>query len=360
MTLNQLGYQAVTLQLGDPTVPRFTFDLTQLPHKDGLFTLIYGHSSTATPALSSVRVDLNGNPLVSRSFEATDPPRIRWRIPLPVDQVHVGTNVVTVRFFLGAPGTNCIAPPASSVWASIDPSSSLTLPATQGPGYPDLSLVPFPMVVNGDLNQTLLIVPGRGAAAEVPSGEALNTAVLLGAASQVDAPQLTVLAADQVTPAQLRGRTVILDGLPQGIPLMARMQVQLPLRLAMGGTLELTGQTAAPQATAGEPSAVGVIEELPSPWDATQTAVLVSASQPRLLPLTQHTLFRANLSGTAATVDAAGRVQTFDTRTPAEAAAGGASRGRPIRVMTFAGLGLLLAVVVLMALRSLRMEGKLR
>ena len=95
--------------------------------------------------------------------------------------MHVGTNVVTVRFFLAAPGTTCMAPPASSVWAGIDPSSSLTLPPTQGTGYPDLSLLPFPMVVNGDLHQTLLIVPGRAAEAGVPSGETLNAAVLLGA-----------------------------------------------------------------------------------------------------------------------------------------------------------------------------------
>ena len=79
-----------------------------------------------------------------------------------------------------------------------------------------------------------------------------------------------------------------------------------------------------------------------------------------MLPLTQHALFRATLSGTVATVDAAGRVQTIDTRTPAEAAARGAARSRPIRFMTFAGLGLLLAVVTFTALRRLRGEGTFR
>ncbi len=355
LTLDELGYQSPTLEGSGEHTTHVNFDLRRLPATDGAFTLVYGHGANVDPVTSSVRVDLNGHPLASRPLGSGDPPRARWRIPLPADQLRLGTNVLTVRFFLGALGTTCFTPPSSSLWGVVDTSSILTLPSSRDSGSPDLSLLPYPLLVDGDPRGTILVAPATVAGMR----DTFNLAALLGAQSNVDAPRFTILAADRATPDRLRGHTVVLDDVPPVDPLVRHIQSSLPLRVgAPGAALQLTGAFAA---VAREQSNVGVVEELPSPWDATQAAVFVSASQPALLPAAQRALFEGALNGTVATVDAAGRLQTFDSRAPAATTTAGtaAPPARPIRLLGFTGFGLLLFVFGATAVRGARREGGL-
>lgn len=242
-----------------------------------------------------------------------------------------------------------------SLWGAVDASSTLTLPPSRDTGSTDLGLLPYPLVVDGDPRNTVLVAPTTVA----DMRDTINLAALLGAQSKVDAPQFTILAAARATPDRLRGHTVVLDGVPPSDPLVRRIQGQLPLRTDTTGTpLQLTGAFAAVARGRGN---VGVVEELPSPWDVTQAAVFVSSSQPGLLPAAQGALFGGALNGTVATVDAAGRLQTFDSRTPAATIPTGiaAPPARPIRLLGFTGFGLLLFVFAATVVRAVQRKGGL-
>lgn len=356
LSLSNLGYPSTTLEGVGEQVARYTFDLARLPSAAGSLTLVYGHSATAAAAVSSVRVDLNGSPLASQRLDPSDPVRIRWQIALPVDQLHVGSNTLAVHFYLSAPDTGCAVIPYSSMWATIDASSDLTLPPTGAAGSPDLGALPYPMESNGNPNNTLIIVPSRA----VDVGGALSAVMLLGAASRIDAPQPTVLAADQVTAAQLKGHTVVLDGLSTRDRLVTQLRAHVPLWSAANGSpLQLGGARASVQGTASGQSAVGIVAELSSPWDSTHMALLITATPSTLLSSAQRLLFQGSLSGTAATIDAAGQVQTFDTRVQPGQPEAGLPPARPIRSLTMLGVGLLALVLALGAIQSLRSERKL-
>ncbi len=354
LTLDELGYQAITLEGDGEHATHVSFDLRRLPTTEGAVTLVYGHGANVDPATSSVRVDLNGYPLASHPLSADDPPRLRWRIALPADHLRLGTNTLTIRFFLGALGATCLTP-LSSMWAAVDASSTLALPSSHDTGNPDLSLLPYPLVVDGDPRNTVLVVPTTVA----DMRDTINLAALLGAQSKVDAPQFTILAADRVTLDRLRGHTVVLDGVPPSDPIVRHIQEQLPLRTdTTGAPLQLTGAFAA---VARVRSNVGIVEEFPSPWDGTQATVFVSSSQPSLLSAAQDTLFGGALTGTVATVDATGRLQTFDSRTPATMTSAGtvAPPARPIRLLSFMGFGLLVFVFAATAARAAQRKGGL-
>jgi hypothetical protein len=352
MTLADLGYAAALHEGLGEHISRFSFDLSQVPSSPATVTLIYGHSATAVAALSSVRIDLNDQPLASRPLAQDDPSRVRWQVSLPVDLLRAGTNVLSVRFFLQAPGADCQLPPYSSIWAVIDAASTLSVPRQEGQDSGDLSSLPFPIVRDGDPSGTLLVVPAKTSV----QYDALDLAALVGAASTVDAPQLTVLPDSMATRAQLSGHTVVLDGMRSANRTLAENAAQLPLRaLAAASSLQIDSTAVSLDATTDEQGALGVVEEMQSPWDAARTAVVISATNPGLLPLARRTAFGGAPSGTAATVDDQGRVQSFDTAAEAPTAtAGTAASRRPILPLTVLGLGLFCLVTAGVSARRLR------
>jgi hypothetical protein len=337
LTLAQLGQGTTTVQGYGEHVLRFTFDLHQPPARDGSLTLVFSHSATAVSALSSLRVDLNGQPLASRRFQAADALRTHWSMPLPADQLQPGANVVLVHVFLGSPEVSCSLPANDSLWAEVFGSSTVDVPASRAAANPDLRLLPYPLVVNGSPNNTALIVSD----VTREQGNALELAVLLGAHSTVDTPSMTVVGARQVQPGLLKERTVVLDGLASTNPLVSRVAPYLPLRA--NPALELTGQATALDASVRESGRVGIAEEFRSPWNATGLAVLFSATQAELLPRVREGAMAGDFGGTVAIVDSRGSAQWFDTvlRSPAAPH----QSKRPIKALTVAGIVALLALV---------------
>lgn len=267
--------------------------------------------------------------------------RARWTIALPRDLLRAGPNVVTARFFLQAARVGCVDPPYNSLWASVDAASSITAPSMpRMPGQDgaatsvDLGRLPYPLVADGSPARSLIVVPGR---VEDQRG-ALNWAVLLGARSRVDAPAPGIVSAETATLALLRGRDVVLDGLPSTNALVARVRARLPL--GEDPALNLSGVGGSLRATAQDGVALGLVEQVAAPWDARQTVLLLSATDPALLPLARRAALAGGLTETAATVDAQGRAQSFDTRGQATGEIAVAAAPRPIRQLTLGGLGL--------------------
>lgn len=345
-TLRQLGYHSTFVEgLGERDA-RFTFDLRSNATRDGTFNLVYGHSSTALAGLSSVRVDLNNQPVESQSFGSNDASRVRWTVGLPADQLQVGTNVLTVRFFLNNPGGGCKLPIGNSLWGIVQDTSSVDVPPSSTNASPDLHLVPFPLVVDGTPNGTLLVLPSR----TVQQQNGLTVAVLLGAQCHTDAPQLHVAGASSVGADQLQRYTVLLDGMPSANPLLTHVAPYLPLQVAP--SLQLTGDTVTLDASIREKGDVGIIEEFASPWNPNRMALLVSATRATLLSPVRQALFGGNVSGTVATIDTRNHLQTFDTRLIAQGAQSGPT-SRPIKLLTLAGI---LVLVVLLAFTAVQRQ----
>jgi len=357
LSLFDLGVGSTTVEGSGEQATHVNFDLQQLPTA-GVFTLSYGHGANIDPAASSVRIDLNNRPLASRSLGSGDPPRIRWRIPLPSDQLRLGSNVLTVRFFLTPLSAACVAPPYSSIWGIIDGSSVLTFSSTTSTTLPNLGDLPYPLVSGGDPRNTVLVVPP----AVTEMGDTLNLAALLGAQSKVDAPHLMVLPSNRATPDLLRGRTVLLDGVLTSDPLVRGIQARLLSEMTVAGAPLPTTRSGTLGGATLDWSNAGIVEELPSPWDTTRIALYVSSGQSTLLSAVQQVLFNGALSGTVAIVDAAGHVQSFGARASVSSGVTTSTRRavvRPIHFLTATGLGLLLFVLAAMAAREARRDRRM-
>jgi hypothetical protein len=124
-------------------------------------------------------------------------------------------------------------------------------------------------------------------------------------------------------------------------------------------TLALGGTDAALQATALSRGRFGLVEEFPSPWDATQLTVLVSGSAASMLPSARRALIDGKLSGSVALVDAAGNSRSIATgvRQDTLATARAPSSSRPIRALAFVGIALALLQVLVAAGRGINKKG---
>jgi hypothetical protein len=304
------------------------------------FTLNYGHSTSAAPGLSSVRVDLNGQPLASRPFSSHDPAYQSWNMSIPAGQLTVGTNVLTVRFFLDTAYSYCKMPASSSLWGTVDASSALMLPLKGSSTTPTLDLLPYPLLVNGSPNNTVLVVPSR----TDQQHNALDLAMLLGAHAHVDTPQLSVMGANAAPEESLKNRTVVLDGVPRTNQLLARVEPYAPVRAP--SSLDLSADTSGLTASIQEAGRVGILEEFASPWSAGHTVLVLSATEPALLPAIRRTALSGGLDGTVATIDPHGKVQSFNTHLVTAGVPVGPEK-RPVMMLTMAGLATLLFITAL-------------
>ncbi|MDB5059736.1 MAG: hypothetical protein JWO59_3208, partial [Chloroflexi bacterium] len=101
-TLGSLGYNPVTLQGSGDLSWHLNFDLQGSPTRAGVFNLVFGHGLLPTDGAPTIRADLNGQPIASRSLRSDDGLRQQWGIPLPIDALRTGTNTLDVHFFLTA------------------------------------------------------------------------------------------------------------------------------------------------------------------------------------------------------------------------------------------------------------------
>jgi hypothetical protein len=344
-TLASLGYKPVTLQGNGDLSWRLSFDLQGSPTRAGGFTLVFGHGLLPADGAPAVRLDLNGQPIASRSLKSDDGQRQQWSVPLPIDALRPGTNMLDIHFFLAGSQSSCQRVTSPGLWATIETASTLTMPGTDGIAVPDLGKLPSPLLVNANPNRSIIVLPDSS----VNDSGALNLAVFMGTQAKVDTPLFEVLTASQATQSKLQGHTVLMDGLPNSNRLVRQIQSRLPLRSSANGQM-LGGPTGAIHAAAQMHGTFGLVEEFLSPWDSSQIAVLISGSDARTLPAARLALAGGNLSGTVALVDRSGNARSIDTGSLDQAQAPKTTRSnRPIQAIALGGV-LLAAIQVLLAL----------
>ena len=357
-TLADLGYQSLTLEGFGDHEARYSFDMTRIPSGPAKLDLLFGHGVAVDEAISGIRVDLNGYPVASRQFHATDPGRIELPVTLPADHLQLGTNLLSIRVFLNA-RTACSILPTATLYTAIDKASSIIFPSNGDAAIPDLQVLPYPLLVDGRSDNTVLVLPDNPLA----DPNAFALAVGIGARASGDAAGLSVLSATQATDDLLRGHTVLIDGLSGSNRLAARVAATLPLKAIAGQPpLQIASQIPALGIDAREGGSLAVVAETPAPWDATQAAVIVSATRQDLLPLARQVLLGGGLSGTLALIDGtSGGQHTFDLHTSkTRTATASGDDNRPIAALLIAALALLLIVLALVLARYFQRQRRPR
>lgn len=324
--------------VGDHTLS-FSVDLPSLVGRGALpFDLVMSHSPLLDRARSSFRIALNGVPLTAASFQELAPARGTKHVELPAAALRPGSNTVDVTFSLRLPGEGargnqgCQSEPGEQAWAVLHADSRFDPPIGGAPAAADVTLdvYPYPFVRQGSLDEALLVVPeslGDGAAL-------VRFAADLGRQTRAAVMGLRAVTASTFTPAAAASASdVMLWGLPQENPLLGRLGSRLPIRVDERRRLVLSRDLLL---AVRDNAALGVIQEIPSPWVAGRTVLVVTATDPAAMPLAVQALRQGPLAGNAAL---AARLSPQPlapgaSPTPSPLATGAASSA-PVQVRTF-------------------------
>ena len=298
------------------------------------FDLVISHSPLLDRVRSSIRVVLNGVPLASTSFRDLTPSRARARIELPTAALKPGPNTVSVEIALSLPRLDdqlCARIPTEQAWAVLHADSAL-VPGDAPSGTDEVSLAsyPYPFVRGGRLDETVLVVPD-----DLGDGTAFARLVAdLGRATRAALLTPRVIRASEFDPPVVGESDLILWGLPEANPLLAQLGGRLPIqvddsgqRLVLSRDLTLVMR---------DSSRLGVVQEVPSPWSAGRSVLVVSATGAGELSLAVDALRRGQLTGNAALASRASPSVPVAGQSPTpEPLVLGGPPPQPLQVSTF-------------------------
>jgi cellulose synthase (UDP-forming) len=143
--------------------------------KSATMKLRYHLSPGLLPGISQLNVSLNGT--LVKTLAVNTPPDLAGEdslleatIPLPAELL-VHQNQITFGF-IGHYALQCEDPANTTLWARVDPSTTIELAGSLLPVAPDLSLLPFPFYDDGAVGDTVLPIVFLGP----PSATAIQAA----------------------------------------------------------------------------------------------------------------------------------------------------------------------------------------
>ena len=314
LTLAQLGRADQTVNgTGDHTIT-FKVELPGTPPAGESLSLnlVISHSPLVDPATSSVRVILNGRSLTSVLMKQIRPTRGDVQLTLPTSAILPGVNtfdvVFTMRLNTAPVLQGCPAPPTEQAWAVLHASSSIQLPSRfTAPSQVSFSDYPYPFVGSDGFRQTAFVVPDR-----FDPGPFLTFNAGLGRSLRSDTPPPRVLLASAFKPSE-SNRNLIVWGAPADNPLISELNDYLPLvvtstqprHFAFAGNLRVSVRDSA---------ALGVAQEILSPWNAGKRILVVSGTDAGTVALAVRGLEQPNLQNNLALMS----LDTLATPTPGE------------------------------------------
>ncbi len=265
------------------------------------FEVVISHSGLLDRARSSFRLVLNDRPLASVALRELTPERAVHRSELPAAALRAGLNAIRIELTLRLPriadaGATCAVPPIEQAWAVVHANSGLVAPA----GDPaitalTLSTYPFPLVREGRLDRTLIVVPAE--ASELPALARL--AAGLGRTARTGGFALEALRAPEFTAARAAGRDVVLWGRPEENPLIGSLGGRLPIQVDENVRLVLSS---AMTVAVRDTTQLGVVQVAGSPWDVERGLLVATGAGADALKLASEALLQGGLAGTAALV----------------------------------------------------------
>jgi hypothetical protein len=230
-----------------------------------------------------LNVRLNGEPLTSITLDDQNAARGDKAVPLPVNQVRPGANVVRVEPFI-RPNVECgVNPDNVPTWVRIFNSSTLTLPHVLRDTPLDLNRYPSFLTTAPGLREVTVALPA------VPSPAERNGALALMARLGAEDDSLSFMPQVQLgDPAgrgassvpgdeALRDTHIIAIGRPSSNPLLVATNSVLPQPFVAGA--DMPDQSAGPlQVRLPDDFSVGLIELLRSPWDNAYSMLAITGT----------------------------------------------------------------------------------
>ncbi|MBI4299747.1 MAG: cellulose biosynthesis cyclic di-GMP-binding regulatory protein BcsB [Chloroflexi bacterium] len=358
ITFAQSGLSDTTLsgpgELSGPTV-NFGAPASN-PAGTAYLDLALAHSPLISSAMSSLRLDLNGQPIQSVPLDDSNVGPTIVRVPLPAIVLRPGQNGLSVRATLQGKGGPCEQIDSSSGWVTIYSKSLIHLPPPGPSAQLDLSLLPFPFlssrVMSGAAQPgTTLILP------DDPSQwqEALQMAFELGRRSTGDLVILPAMPISQLDETTRSRSDLIFYGPWEANPVF-RLPEALPALRADEGGVAFKRRLETLIAMDSEPQ-IGAVEIMPSPWNKERALLVISGSSPETIAWASAAIGKGGLKGNLATIAQTNRVVSFDIvgeERPQEA------RSVPLPEAATGIVGLMVIVsLVLVVLRS-RARGQSR
>ncbi|MBI3980279.1 MAG: cellulose biosynthesis cyclic di-GMP-binding regulatory protein BcsB [Chloroflexi bacterium] len=295
-TVSGVGDHAISFSIDTPGLARDT----TLP-----FDLVISHSPLMDRARSSFRLVVNGVPVTAVGFHDLSPARAVKRVELPPGTLRPGPNTLNFLFTFRLPGIrdgqDCARVPVEQAWAVLHADSGFQPPARGATSADEVSLTnhPYPFVVDGHLNDTLLVVP------DALGDEAafVQLAADLGRLTRADvlAPRAVRLAEFDAQ-AAAASREVILWGLPADNPLLGQLGGRLPIEVDAQQRLLLSRDMTL---AVRDETRLGIVQLIRSPWTPGRSVLAVTGTGPEGLGLAVEALRLGNLAGNAALISRA-------------------------------------------------------
>ena len=326
MTLESLGYRDDTVYGVAPQEQRYGFwmppawNLIEEPQ----LVLSFRHSEIVDPELSSLSVYLNKTPVGSVLLNAENAYDGLLEAPLPSWKLQSGRNEIKVSIEMnirGAKGDKCFKLGSDDqVWTTIYKNSYIHLPIHPQKVQPDLAFFPYPFTQWPNLDDLILVLPDNPQAQDLTA--MLRLAAMFGSTTQGNYLTVQAMTASELSEADRQDKNLVVFGQPGENPLIQELNEWLPQPFDKD-TNTLQPAIDSVVLVQDPERSVGLIQELPLPWNAERTGLILTGTTGQGVALAYETLLsRSNeLSGNiAATESLTGTIHTsFRQAGPADA-----------------------------------------
>jgi hypothetical protein len=290
-------------------------------------------------ASGTVEADVNGSWVAATSLDGAGLRPVRLVASFSGRLLRPGRNALSLEFRIDGRGGQPSAPDAFT--AGVDAATAAISLPDPSPGAGDLRLLPFPFFEGG---HPLQVVMADGTAGTL--GAAAQAMLALGSRSTLAPPALRVTFATGWDGSG--DEHLIVVGRPPAGTAAEAIGARLPVVFERSG--EVTVASPGSSGRVRLSSAVGAVEELRTPDAGARQVLWLDGTSAQVLAAAAAALYDPGLGGSAATVDAVGRISVLSGAAVA-AALGGPSTAQVAGALAAV---LILAVVGLQLLRPRR------
>ncbi len=275
-SLASLGYSDMEISVLDMEGAGYTFDfpMGKTLGDEAFFALHLSHAEIIAQVGGSIKITLNQVPIGSVGLDDSNLTNAWIKIPLSRSAIRPGKNRLYLQTSIKQ-ANHCLVKLFNPYWLEIYDDSFFHLTYQAAEEVFTLKQLPYPLERPGNLDNVLFVLPASPGQAELEG--ALRFASYLG--GQTGDHEFTphVQMSEQLDETELRDYHIVAFGLPLDNPVIQRANVKLPLPFAPQSN-QIYQDVDSPIYGIPPGTDLGVIEELPSPWDAMGRHVLLIAS----------------------------------------------------------------------------------
>ncbi len=275
-SLDSLGYPDRELSVLDMEGAAYVFDfpMGKTLGSEAFFALHLSHAEITQQVGGSLKITLNQVPIGSVELDDENTTNAWIKIPLLRSAIRPGKNRLYLQSSVKTVD-HCLVKLFNPYWLELYNDSFFHLTYQAAQETFTLKQLPYPLERPGNLDNVLFVLPESPSTVELEG--VLRFAAYLG--GQIGDHEFTphLQMSDQLDETNLRDYHIVALGLPLDNPIIRRANVKLPLPFAPHSN-QIYQDVDSPIYGIPPGTDLGVIEELPSPWDALGNHVLLVAS----------------------------------------------------------------------------------